>query len=155
MAASDQLTLAIEMAQRKREVQEISWLALRQKHQNALDLGQQLQDHANQLDQQWLDSASQPVALDLMLNHQQFVSRLLQALGLQNSVIQDFLQQVKFAHQQLLELDTKLKGLQLIQDKKLAAAQKLKSKQEQRSLDEFSARQHRQKITAQRLPEQL
>lgn len=151
MAVADPLSLAIDVARLKRDQQELRWLELKRKQQAAAEQWQQLKDHADQLDQQWVLSAHHAMGTELIQNYQQFSQRLQQALSLQNSVLLDWASQVQFAHQQLLVLETRVKGLGLIQDKKQAALQKLQDKREQHHLDEHSARKHRTKLNALKL----
>ena len=136
MSSLNALSIAVEVASRKRDdarkvLQDT--LAAEQAARAQLD---QLEDYARETESRWgmkADTAMQP---EVMYHHYQFIGKLEHAIGLQSGVVQEQARRVEQARQALLQAELRLTSLRKVVERKqheLAIAQ---MRREQKQTDE-------------------
>lgn len=142
MSTLTALALAIELATEKRDeagrhlmrAQRAYWLAQNQQ--------EQLENYAAESETRWMNSAQAAMSTGILQHHYQFMDRLRHAIGLQDGVLADQLQQVATAKRLVQEAEMRLAGLQKVLEKKQMERTRMMVRREQRQMDEFAAMQH-------------
>jgi len=144
------LCVAIELAETSRD----QALALLQQQRNHLGYAQdqmdQLQSYAKETETRWAQNAQAGTRPELLHHHYQFMTRLQQAVVLQQDVLAGSTTRLKAAQQQVLQAEVHMAGLKLLLAKRQAGQLQQEQRREQKQMDEFAAmqtlRQTRQKL---------
>ena len=143
MSSLNALSVAVEVASRKRDdarkvLQDT--LAAEQAARAQLD---QLEDYARDTESRWgmkADTAMQP---EVMYHHYQFMDRLGHAAGVQTSVVSDHAARVQAARQALLAAELRLSSLRKVMEKRRHDIQLQQMRRDQKQTDERAALQYR------------
>ena len=142
------IMLAIELATRQRDQCAKAVAAARKTQGFAQGQMGQLEGYAADVDARWIKSGSNPLSVELIRHHYQFMDRLQQAIGLQGTVIQNTGRQVEQAQKALLQVEVRLAGLNHVLANRQAAMQLTQKRREQRMTDEFAGMQHARKTVS-------
>ena len=135
--------LAIDLATRQRDHLAKALGVAQRNKASALDQLGQLEGYANETDARWVGSVtSLGLSGELIRNHYQFMDRLQHAIGIQSSSINNLDWQLDRAQKALLQAEFRLSGLNQVLKKRMAEAEKLQHRREQRQMDEFAAIQY-------------
>lgn len=150
MPKFNSLRIAIDLATSKRDQ---ALAALRQQrfsHAHALNQMNQLQQYADETQARWTRTAHAGTSPELLHHHYQFMSRLQQAVLLQQAAINTLESKVKVSEQQLLNAEVHIASLKLVLAKRQSERVKIEQRREQKQMDEFAAmqtqRQRRQQL---------
>ena len=143
MSSLDALSVAVEVASRKRDdarkvLQDT--LAAEQAARAQLD---QLEDYARETESRWgmkADTAMQP---EVMYHHYQFMDRLGHAAGVQTTVVGDHAARVEKARRTLLDAELRLASLRKVMEKRKADLDLVQMRRDQKQTDERAALQYR------------
>ena len=138
MSALKSLALAIEVAERARDQADQAWQQARRGVQFARGQLEQLESYAADTEARWATAAAVTVSAELMQHHQHFMQRLRHAAGLQSGVVSDLERQAEAARLQRVQKEVRLKALQQLLEKKLAARAQLDARREQKQMDELA-----------------
>jgi flagellar FliJ protein len=133
--------LAIEMAESKRDQALAELKRKRQGLAFAQSQMQQLMQYASETELRWTRNAQLSTTPELMRHHYQFMERLQQAIGLQETVLTNSQRTVQTAEQVLLQAEVRLAGLKQVLTQRLAEVDKQQQRQDQKQMDEFAALQ--------------
>ncbi|PJI96003.1 flagellar FliJ protein [Acidovorax sp. 69] len=143
MSSLNSLSVAVEVASRKRDdarkvLQDA--LAAQQAARAQLD---QLEDYARETESRWgvkADTAMQP---EVMYHHYQFMNRLGHAASIQTGVVGDQSGRVESAQRALLEAELRLTSLRKVVDKRRHDLELQQMRRDQKQTDERAALQYR------------
>ena len=141
MTGQRSLLLAIDLATARRDE------ALAQMQQNvqaetfAQDQMHQLKQYASETEQRWLQGAQVSTSPEMLHHHYQFMSRLNQAIQLQEGVLLSHQQRVEAARQVLLSAEFRLASFKQVLASRQATVNKARQRQEQKQMDEFASQQ--------------
>ncbi len=138
MSAVKSLTLAIEVATRRRDQADQAWMQARRAVQQAENQLEQLQSYAGETEARWATAAAVTVSAELMQHQQHFMQRLRHAIGLQGGVMADLQRQAEAARQRRLQEEVRLTALEQLLKKKLAEQARLQARREQKQMDELA-----------------
>ncbi|MEY4756173.1 MAG: hypothetical protein RJA34_1071 [Pseudomonadota bacterium] len=141
MPAFKSLYLARQLAETRRD-EAANQLTQVQREQGFAD-GQmaQLQGYSDETEARWQASAQQGAAPELLRHHYQFMGRLSQAIELQQQTLARVQERVAAAHQQLVQAEVYLGGLDLLIKKRQAQVAAQMQRRDQKQMDEFAAMQ--------------
>lgn len=142
MSAMQSMTLAIEVATRRRDQAEQALVRARRAVQFAQDQLGQLESYAEDSEVRWSTVASVSVSVELLQHHYQFMERLRQAVLMQNSVITDLQRKAEVMRQACLQEEVRLAGLSQVMKKKMADSSRVQARREQKQMDEFAGLKH-------------
>ena len=143
MSSLNALSVAVEVASRKRDdarkvLQDT--LAAEQAARAQLD---QLEDYARETESRWgmkADTAMQP---EVMYHHYQFMNRLGHAASIQNGVVGDQSARLQAAQRALLDAELRLASLRKVVEKRLNDLALQQQRRDQKQTDERAALQYR------------
>ena len=143
MSSLNALSIAVEVASRKRDdarkvLQDT--LAAEQAARAQLD---QLEDYARETESRWgvkADTAMQP---EVMYHHYQFMNRLGHAASIQNGVVGDQSARVQAAQRALLDAELRLASLRKVVEKRRNDFALQQQRRDQKQTDERAALQYR------------
>jgi flagellar FliJ protein len=133
------ITLAIELAGKRRDDAAKSVALALQRVSFADEQMQQLRGYAGDTDARWLGAPPGMLSSELIKHHYQFVDRLHQAIGLQAVAIADANVQVDRARRALVTAEVRLAGLKLVLETRRAVVSRAQQRREQRNTDEFAS----------------
>lgn len=142
MSALKSVSLAIDLATRRRDQAEQALQQARRAVQFAQTQREQLESYAADTQTRWATATAVSFSGALMQHHQQFMGRLQQAIGLQGGVINDLQRQAEAARQRSLEAEVRLAGLNQVMKKKLSELAGHQARREQKQMDEFATLQY-------------
>ena len=146
MSTLNALTVAVEVASRKRD----EALRLLQDAQGAQHAAQdqlnQLQGYARETEGRWGMRADAAVQPEVMFHHYQFMVRLGHAVGLQTGVVGDHASRVQDATRTLLEAELRLASLRKVVEKRQHDHERQQMRREQKQTDERASIQVRNAI---------
>jgi flagellar FliJ protein len=142
MSALKSITLAIEVATRRRDQADQAFMQARRAVQFAQTQLDQLESYAVDTQGRWSTAAAATTSPALLHHHYQFMDRLQQAIGMQAGVIEDLRRQAETARQRCLQEEVRVAGLNLVMKKKLSTHELLLSRREQRQMDELASLKH-------------
>ena len=146
MSTLNALTVAVEVASRKRD----EALRLLQEAQGAQHAAQdqlnQLQGYARETEGRWGMRADAAVQPEVMFHHYQFMDRLSHAVGLQTGVGSDHASRVQDATRTLLEAELRLASLRKVVEKRQQDHERQQMRREQKQTDERASIQVRNAI---------
>ena len=143
MSALSALSVAVDLAERKRdEARRLLQDALRAQ-QAARDQMEQLKGYAQETQNRWGMRANAQVQPEVMYHHYQFMGRLQHAMDLQTTVVASHDGRITAAQQALLATELRLASLTKLADKRRQEHELLQTRREQKQTDERAAMQHR------------
>ncbi len=141
MSILNSLSLAIDLATRKRD-QSMTLLQQMQRINDASrDQLLQLEGYAEETELKWVSSAQVGSTPELMGHHYQFMDRLHHAISLQKEVVTGNAQKVDVSRRLTVECELRLASLRLALKKKQADLALVNGRREQKQMDEFAALQ--------------
>ena len=143
MSALSALSVAVELAERKRDEARRVLQDARRAQQAARDQMEQLQGYAQETQNRWGMRANANVQPEVMYHHYQFMDRLHHAMGLQTTVVTSHDARISAAQQALLETELRLASLKKLTEKRRKEFELLQSRREQKQTDERAALQYR------------
>ncbi|MDD2711808.1 MAG: flagellar export protein FliJ [Simplicispira sp.] len=143
MSSLGALSVAVELALRKRdEARRVLQDALRAQ-QAARDQMAQLQGYAQETQNRWGMRANAQVQPEVMYHHYQFMDRLHHAMALQTTVVNDHEGRIGAAQQALLATELRLSSLEKLTEKRRKEFEQLQARRDQKQTDERAALQYR------------
>ena len=134
------LTVAVELAERKRDEAGQALAQMRRRHDSAAQQMEQLESYAVDTQGRWSVAAQARTTPQIVGHYYQFMARLEQTIALQQGVMADVQRQCQVARQVLLDCEVYLAGLQRVLKKRRLEQDRSAARQEQRQTDEFAAR---------------
>lgn len=143
MSALSALSVAVDLAERKRdEARRLLQDALRAQ-QAARNQMEQLQGYAQETQNRWGMRANAQVQPEVMFHHYQFMARLQHAMDLQTTVVASHDGRITAAQQALLATELRLASLKKLADKRRKEHELLQARRDQKETDERAALQYR------------
>lgn len=143
MSALSALSVAVELAERKRDEARRVLQDARRSQQAALDQMEQLKGYAQETQNRWGMRANASVQPEVMYHHYQFMDRLQHAMMLQTTVVASHDERVIAAQQGLLATELRLASLKKLAEKRRKEFELLQSRRDQKQTDERAALQYR------------
>jgi flagellar FliJ protein len=143
MSALSALSVAVELAERKRDEARRVLQVARSAQQAASDQMVQLKGYAQETQNRWGMRANTSMQPEVMYHHYQFMDRLQHAMNLQTTVITSHDGRVSAAQQGLLATELRLACLKKLTEKRRKEFELLQSRREQKQTDERAALQYR------------
>jgi flagellar FliJ protein len=143
MSALSALSVAVELAERKRDEARRGLQDARRSQQAALDQMEQLKGYAQETQNRWGMRANASVQPEVMYHHYQFMDRLQHAMTLQTTVVASHDERVTAAQQGLLATELRLASLKKLAEKRRKEFELLQSRRDQKQTDERAALQYR------------
>ena len=141
MSILNSLSLAIDLATRKRDQAMTLLQQFQRMHDASLDQMAQLEGYAAETELKWTAVAQVGSTPELMGHHYQFMDRLHHAISLQKEVVSGAVQKVEASRRLTMESELRLASLRLALKKKQASIALLNDRHEQKQMDEFAALQ--------------
>ena len=141
MSILNSLSLAIDLATRKRDQSMVVLQHLQKIHEASQDQMAQLEGYAAETEAKWATAAQAGSTPELMGHHYQFMARLHQAIHLQKEVVSGSAQKVEVSRRLTMDCELRLASLRLALKKKQADLALLQGRREQKQMDEFAALQ--------------
>ena len=143
MSSLNALSVAVEVASRKRDdarkvLQDT--LAAEQAARAQLD---QLEDYARETESRWGMKADTTMQPEVMYHHYQFMNRLGHAASIQNGVVGDQSARLQAAQRALLDAELRLASLRKVVEKRLNDLALQQQRRDQKQTDERAALQYR------------
>lgn len=132
------LTLAIEVATRKRDAADQALMQARRAVQYAQGQMEQLENYAADTEARWATATAATVSAELMQHQQHFMQRLRHAIGLQRSVLADLQGQMEIARQHCVQEEVRLAAFEQLLKKKRSNQARLDARREQKQMDELA-----------------
>ena len=146
MSTLNALTVAVEVASRKRDEARRLLQDAQGAQQAAQDQLNQLQGYARETEGRWGMRADAAVQPEVMFHHYQFMDRLGHAVGLQTGVESDHASRVQDATRTLLEAELRLASLRKVVEKRQHDHERQQMRREQKQTDERASIQVRNAI---------
>lgn len=146
MSILNSLSLAIDLATRKRDQAMVVLQHLQRTHEANQNQMEQLEGYAGETELRWAVSSGAGSTPELMGHHYQFMARLHQAITLQRDVLTGSAQKVETARRLTVDSELRLASLRLALKKKQADFARLQGRREQSQMDEFAALQSRRML---------
>ena len=146
MSTLNALTVAVEVASRKRDEARRLLQDAQGAQQAAQDQLNQLQGYARETEGRWGMRADAAVQPEVMFHHYQFMDRLSHAVGLQTGVVSDHASRVQDAARTLLEAELRLASLRKVVEKRQQDHERQQMRREQKQTDERASIQVRNAI---------
>ena len=141
MSILNSLSLAIDLATRKRDQSIVLLQHLQKAQEAAQDQMAQLEGYAAETEAKWGVAAQAGSTPELMGHHYQFMARLHQAIHLQKEVVSGSAQKIETSRRLAMDCELRLASLRLALKKKQADLSSLQGRREQKQMDEFAALQ--------------
>ena len=141
MTGQRSLLLAIDLATSRRDEALAQLQNSTRTQAFAQDQMNQLQQYAQETELRWLQSAQLSTSPEMLHHHYQFMTRLNQAISLQEGVLANNQQRVESARQQLMQAEFRLASFKQVLATRQAASAKARQRQEQKQMDEFASQQ--------------
>jgi flagellar FliJ protein len=139
MSALNSIDLAAHLAKKSRDGLLSQLNRCKQSMSSAQEQMVQLRSYAEETHEKWLLVSQVGVSSEIM-NHQiQFMARLQEAIGLQQSVLKNIDTEIQRVKKKLLESALRLASLENMQKKLKSNLDSLKRQREQRQTDEYAA----------------
>ena len=139
MSTLNALTVAVEVASRKRDEARRLLQDAQGAQQAAQDQLNQLQGYARETEGRWGMRADAAVQPEVMFHHYQFMDRLGHAVGLQTGVVGDHASRVQDATRTLLDAELRLASLRKVLERRQAELALRQQRREQKATDERAA----------------
>ena len=139
MSTLNALTVAVEVASRKRDEARRLLQDAQGAQQAAQDQLNQLQGYARETEGRWGMRADAAVQPEVMFHHYQFMDRLGHAVGLQTGVVGDHASRVQDATRTLLDAELRLASLRKVLERRRADLLREQQRREQKQTDELAS----------------
>ena len=139
MSAVSSVLLAIDVATRKRDQAMQDLMHAQSKLDHAQGQMEQLETYGVETESRWLNAAQTSTTPELMRHHYQFMDRLTHAIGLQQGVLVNALDNTNNAKKLVLEAEFRLTSLKQVLKKKQANLAVCQNRREQKQTDEFAS----------------
>jgi len=137
----DTLRLVLEQAERERDQAQAQLLQAQARAQQARTQAQDLHSYQNEYDARWQRQFQQGgTGIETLNQYRSFGDRLGDAIQQQGQVAAVLEARVGVARQLLAEKETRVASVRKLIERRLAEAQALAAKQEQKASDEFGQR---------------
>ncbi|WP_210542258.1 flagellar export protein FliJ [Rhodoferax sp. PAMC 29310] len=146
MSILNSLSLAIDLATRKKDQAVMVLQHLQRMHEANQNQMGQLESYAAETEHKWAVTAQAGSTPELMGHHYQFMARLHHAISLQQDVLGGSAQKVEAARRLTMDGELRLASLRLVLKKKKADLGQLQGRREQKQMDEFAAVQSRRML---------
>lgn len=143
MSSLGALSVAVELALRKRDEARRVLQDARRAQQAAREQMAQLEGYAQETQNRWGMRANAEVQPQVMYHHYQFMDRLHHAMGLQTTVVNDHEGRIGAAQQALLATELRLASLEKLTEKRRKEWEQLLARRDQKQTDERAALQYR------------
>ena len=143
MSALSALSVAVELAERKRDEARRVLQDARRSQQAAYEQMDQLKGYAQETQNRWGMRANTNVQPEVMYHHYQFMERLHHAMTLQTTVIASHDDRITAAQQALLATELRLSSLKKLTEKRRKEFEVLQARRDQKQTDERAALQYR------------
>ena len=140
MTGTGGLTVAVELATRKRDEAGQALAHMLRRHDHALQQLDQQSSYAADTQGRWSVSAQTSTSPQIVGHYYQFMARLDQTIVLQQGVIDDAQRQCQAARKLLMEAEVYLAGLKRLLEKRRQEHARLAARREQKQTDEFASR---------------
>ncbi|BAO80203.1 flagellar biosynthesis chaperone [Serpentinimonas raichei] len=142
-APAHDLSLVIDVAQRKRDLALQALAQLQQEQRQALLQFNQLQGYSAETGLRWSERSAQGFDGVQLHTHRVFMGRLDHAQAFQQEVLQQIAQRLQQCQQHVMQAERELASLRKFQQRRHQAWLLQQQRQEQKSNDEMAAVQHR------------
>ncbi len=146
--STNALALAVEVAERQRDVLRRQLQDARSGAQAAGAQLEQLQGYAGETQNRWGMRANAQRTPEVLFHHTHFMDRLQHAMGLQGSVVSDHGRRVATAQQALLAAELRLASLKKLTVKRRSELALQQDRRAQKQTDERAALQYRAALNA-------
>ena len=136
MSALSALSVAVDLAERKRDEARRALQDALRAQQAARDQMEQLKGYAQETQNRWGMRANAHVQPEVMYHHYQFIGKLEHAIGLQSGVVQEQARRVEQARQALLQAELRLTSLRKVVERKQHEMAIAQMRREQKQTDE-------------------
>ena len=143
MSALSALSVAVDLAERKRDEARRALQDARRAQQAARDQMEQLQGYAQETQNRWGMRANAQVQPEVMYHHYQFMDRLQHAMDLQTTVVASHDGRITAAQQALLATELRLTSLKKLAEKRRKEYELVLARRDQKQTDERAALQYR------------
>ena len=140
MTGTGGLTVAVELATRKRDEAGQALAQVLRRHDHALQQLDQLSSYAADTQGRWSVSAQTHTSPQIVGHYYQFMARLDPTIALQQGVIDEAHRQCLAARKVLMDAEVYLAGLQRLLEKRRQEHARLAARREQKQTDEFASR---------------
>jgi len=148
------LQLAIEMATRARDEADQALQHALRLLRNAQAQMVQLTGYADETDLRWATANASALNGELMMHHRNFMSRLREAVQMQEGVLRNLERQVEATRQKRVQREIKLKSFEQLMEKRLRERAVQAARREQKQMDEFAGQMHARQVLARRIREE-
>ncbi len=140
MTGSGGLTVAVELATRRRDEAGQALAQVLRRHEHALQQLDQLSSYAADTQGRWSVSAQTHTSPQIVGHYYQFMARLDQTIVLQQGVIDEADRQCQAARKVLMQAEVYLAGLKRLLEQRRQEHARLVARREQKLSDEFASR---------------
>lgn len=140
MTGAGGLSVAVELAGRKRDEAGQALAQLLRRHEHAVQQLEQLESYAADTQGRWSVSSQSTTSPQIVTHYYQFMARLDQTIVLQQAVIADAQRQCQAARLVLLDADVYLAALRRLLERRRLEQARLAARREQKQTDEFANR---------------
>ena len=140
MTGTGGLTVAVELATRKRDEAGQALAQVLRRHDHALQQLDQLSSYAADTQGRWSVSAQTHTSPQIVGHYYQFMARLDPTIALQQGVIDEAHRQCQAARKVLMDAEVVLAGLKHLLEKRRQEHARLAARREQKQTDEFASR---------------
>lgn len=141
MSSLHALTVAIEMATRKRDEARNALRERLRASEAAQAQMEQLQSYTQEMQQRWAPQEGATLKLEVMYHHEQFMARLQHAIQLQTKVLQDQALRLEAAQKALMATELRLTSLNKVVETRRRDIALAQMRREQKQTDERAALQ--------------
>lgn len=141
------LVVALDVARSRRDDAGLALAQMLRRQAGAQGQMDQLRSYAADTDARWSVAAQSSANPQIVGHYYQFIERLEQTIILQQGVIADLQWQCQSARQVLIQAEVRVAGLNKLLEKRRSLLARAETRREQKSSDEFAARQFRNSAT--------
>ncbi|WP_370680822.1 flagellar export protein FliJ [Comamonas sp. GB3 AK4-5] len=141
MSSLHALTVAIEMATRKRDEARNALRERQRASEAAQSQMEQLQNYVLEMQQRWAPQEGAQLKLEVMYHHEQFMARLQHAIQLQTKVVQDQALRLEASQKALMATELRLTSLNKVVETRRRDIVLAQMRREQKQTDERAALQ--------------
>ena len=139
MSALKSLMLATQLAKRLRDELAAQLKRCKQSMFNAQGQLDQLCAYADETQEKWVVASSVGVTPEIMRHQNQFMARLQEAIGLQQSVIKNIDSEMLSVQEKYLGSELRLASLELMKKSQQSSLDALQRRRDQKQTDEFAS----------------
>ncbi len=139
MSALKSIDLATQLAKKSRDGLAFQLNRCKQSMSSAQGQMDQLCSYSEETHEKWLMVSQVGVSSEIMCHQIQFMARLQEAIGLQQSVLKNIHTEIQRVHKNFLESELRLASLESMQKKLKSNLDSLQRQRDQRQTDEYAA----------------